>query len=483
MKRIFHYPVQIALIATFFILSACSTDVDSIDSRTAVSSFVRENPDIFAFGSVDVEEILIKANYNKVPKLGTIIGGEIQAMNDLLDMDVPVYYAIQGPMDNEGIPAAIYAFLKVKDQDKLVENLEGRGFHIDKSGDVKVGQDEGYAVGVRGSLAIIVVKEGDFDGKQFLADAFKKTEGDPASDKVNEILDAKGDIVMGVSVESLYKTSDTDLSDLSKDKQKQLEEMVKDSYVQSAVSFENGAAILETKNFFSPELKKRMFFKSDGGAAILSKLGSGSPRIGFAANIDMKKLKNFMDEFSPDAMDDLTRSMGGMVQFAMAAGGSDGIAGLFDGRLGLLMFGNGGMEEPQFNIFVGLKKNGVGLAELGRDFIGNEAAVFNVSSDGAQIFTSDAFAKGGKVKLPKGCENFGKSGISAFISFDGIDYDDMDLSSEQNFVRAIQYVTFEYNNDGGKIYVKARDGKENVLEQIIKEMMSAMTTEIGHMSI
>lgn len=483
MKRILLFPVQIALIAFILLFSACSTDVNSIDSRTAVSSFVRENSDVFAFGSIDLEEILIKANYNKVPKIGIIIGGEIQSMKELLDMNAPVYYALQGPLDNEGGPAATYAFLKVKDQDKLVENLEGRGFHIDKSGDVKVGQDEGYAVGVRGSLAIIVVKEGDFDGKDFLAKAFKMTEGDPASDKVNEILDSKGDIVMGVSIESLYSTSDTDLSDLSKEKQKKIEAMVKDSYVQSSVSFEDGAAIIETKNFFSPELKKRMFFKTDGGSAILSKLGSGSPRIGFSANVDMDKLQNFMDEFSPDAMDEITRSMGGMVQLALAAGGKDGVAGLVDGRLGLLLFSDGGMEEPQFNIFVGLKKNGVGLAQLGRDFMGSETAVFEVSSNGAQIFTSEENAKSGKIKLPRGCENFGKSGISAFISFEGLDYDDMDLEGGQNFVRAIDYVTFEYNNDGGKIYVKAKNGQENVLEQVVREMMSAMTADISRMSI
>lgn len=483
MKRLIHYPIQLMLIAFLLGFSACSTDVNSIDSRTAVSSFLRENPNVFAFGSVDLEEILTKANYNKIPKVGIIIGGEIKAMKEVLDMDSPVYYAIEGPVDNDGIPAATYAFLKVKDQDKLVADLEKRGFHIDKDGDIKIGQDEGYAMGVRGSLAIIVAKDGDFDGKELLADAFKKTEGDPASDKVNEILDSKGDIVMGVSIESLYNTSDTDLSDLSDAKKKKLEAMVKDSYVQTTMRFENGAAILETKNIFSPELKKRMFFKSDGGAAILSNLGSGSPRMGVAANIDMKKLKDFMDEFSPNAMSDLTRSMGGMVQLALAAGGKDGVAGIFDGRLGLMMFSDGGMEEPQFNLFVGLKKNGVGLAEMGRDFIGSEAATFNVSSNGVQIFTSEEFSSGGRVKLPRGCENFGKTGFSAFISFEGLDYDDMDLDAGQNFVRAIDYATFEYTNEGGKIYVKAKNGQENVLEQIIREMMSAMSEDISRMSI
>ena len=109
---------------------------------------------------------------------------------------------------------------------------------------------------------------------------------------------------MGVNVASLYNTSDTDLSKLDKKKQKEIEDMVADSYVQTIFKFEDGAATIETKNFFSDALMKRMFLNADGKAPLLAKLGKGDPRFGLSVNIDMKKMQAFMDEFSPDAADE-----------------------------------------------------------------------------------------------------------------------------------------------------------------------------------
>ncbi|OFZ09922.1 MAG: hypothetical protein A3D92_21480 [Bacteroidetes bacterium RIFCSPHIGHO2_02_FULL_44_7] len=471
------------LMVFILLVSACSSDPISVDSRTAVSAFLNGNEEIVAFGSIDIDEILMKAKYDKVPKLGVLLGGELKSLKEVIDLDEPVYYAIQGPMDQDGVPAATYAFLKVKDQDKFVDKLVQRGYDINTDSDIKSGQDEGFAIGIRGELAIVVAKTGDFDGKKMLADAFKKTQGEAAEQRVNKILDSKGDFVLGVSMASLYATSNTDLSSLSEDKQKELKKMVDGSFVQTTVRFENGAAVLETKNYFSKKLKERMFMNADANAPLLAKLGSGTPRMGIAMNIDMKKLNNFLREFSPDAVGKLASTMGGPAQMALIAGGSDGLAGLFDGRMGFVAFGEGD-DEPAFNVFIGLKKNGLGLAEMAKDiFSSSPQAIYNVGSDGASLFTNAAFGTGGQLKLPQGCENFGKSGISGFISFEGLNFDDLDLEGEENMIRAIKYITVEYNNDGGRIYVKARKGQENVLEQMMKELLSAMTDEIGNISI
>lgn len=483
MKRMFSPLTWSSLVAFILLFSACSSDPVPVDARTAVSAFLNGNEEIVAFGSIDIDEIITKAKFEKVPKLGIILGGELKSLKEAIDMDKPLYYAVQGPMDMEGVPAATYAFVQVKDQEKFVDKLVQSGYDIDTEGDIKTGQDEGFAIGIRGDLAIVVAKTGDFDGKKILAEAFEKTQGESAEDRINKILDAKGDFVMGVSMASLYATSNTDLSSLSEDKQKEVKKMVDGSYVQTVVRFENGAAILETKNYFSKKLKERMFLNSDAKAPLLAKLGSGTPRVGFAMNIDMKKLNNFLREFSPDAVGELASTMGGPAQMALIAGGSDGLAGLFDGRLGLVAFGEGS-DEPAFNVFIGLKKNGLGLAGMAQElFSSNPGAIYNVGTDGASLFTNAEFGNAGSLKLPQGCENFGKSGISGFINFEGMNFDDLDLEGEENMIRAIKYITVEYNNEGGRIYVKARKGQENVLEQMMKELFSAMTDEIGNISI
>ena len=58
-------------------------------------------------------------------------------------------------------------------------------------------------------------------------------------------------------------------------------------FIGTIVKFEDGAAIIETKNYFSDALKAKMFFNSDSKAPVLSKLGKGNARVGFSTNIDI----------------------------------------------------------------------------------------------------------------------------------------------------------------------------------------------------
>ncbi len=479
--------IHLSFVAVLFsVLMACSTSESSIDTKTAVSSFLSKNDNIVAFGSADLDEILTKADYKSIPKLGMILSGEVESFKNLIDLDAPVYYAMEGPMNKEGVPEVTYGFLKVKSQDSLVERLVKMGYDIDETAELKVGQDEGFAVGIKNGLAIVAFKDGDFEAKEMLEKAFAMTEGDASGGKIDEILGAEGDIVMGVNVASLYNTSNTDLGKLDKDKIKEIEAMVAGSYVQTVFKFEDGAGIIETKNFFSDELSKRMFMNSDGKAPLMAKLGKGNPRFGVSVNIDMKKMQAFLDEFSPDAADQLARSMGGPAQMALMAGGSDGLAGIFNGKFGMVMMDdeNGrGIKEPDFSMFIGLAPRGVDLGKMAQDFLSYGDSDVQLDQSGLSVFSNPSYAPPGKMNLPKGCENFGKNGINVFMNFDGLDFDDLDLEDEANVIRIIKYITVEYNNDGGRIYIKAKDGKENLLEQAMKEIVNELADEIGGISV
>ena len=139
---------------------------------------------------------------------------------------------------------------------------------------------------------------------------------------------------------SLYTTSNTDLEDLDDDVKKELDEALTDTYIQTIVKFEDGAAILETKNYFSEKLKGQMFFDSDESAPIVAKLGKGKARFGLSMNLDMKKMQSFIDSYSPETMQDLSSLMGGPAQMALMAAGDDGLAGLFNGKFGVVMLGD-----------------------------------------------------------------------------------------------------------------------------------------------
>jgi len=466
------------------IFTACGSS-NSGTAKDAISAFIGENENIIAFGSTDLKGVLTKSDYKNVPKLGKLLSTEFTTLEKVIDFGFPVYYAVEGPIDNNGNPAATYAFITLKDNEKFLAELTTRGFDVNKKGDLSYSEDGDFAIGIKNNLAIVVVQNKNFDAEKLMVATFKKAESDLSGGKTDEILAQKGDLVLGMNVASLYNTSNTDLENLSKEKQKSLKELVKDSYIQTVVKFEDGAAIIETKNYFSDLLKSKMFFNSDSKAPVLSKLGKGPARLGFATNIDMKKLQAFIDEYSPEAVSDLMGLMGRDAQMALMMTGTD-LSRIITGEMGVVMIGDlgdNGSMIPSFNVFLGLASNGRSLGEMVAEFIPN-VDVAKVDNDGLKVYSSNAnTSENGGLKLPAGCEDFGKAGINAFLNLDGVNFDDFDLEGEANVIRVVKYITFEYSNDGGRIYIKAKEGKENILKQAMKVMVKELESEINDMAI
>ena len=47
----------------------------------------------------------------------------------------------------------------------------------------------------------------------------------------------------------------------------------------------------------------------------------------------------------------------------------------------------------------------------------------------------------------------------------------------------VKYATFEYNEDGGRLVIKAKDGQENILKQAMGILIDELSSEIGGMAI
>jgi len=481
MKKIFGF-----LVLTLVLVS-CGGNKDGRPLQDYVSSFLNGNESIVAFGKADLNTILNKTEYKKIPKLGVAIDIEVQEFKRSLKLETPVFFAIEGPLAEDGTPKTTYAFFEVTNADSLVGKLKHQGFDMNKEGDVDYFQSGDVSLGVRNNLAILISKKGEFDGKQMLADAFDKTTNDVSEGKIDELLAAKGDVVLGMSVANLYKTSNTDLSKLGEDKQAELTEMVNDSYVQTALSFENGKVVIETKNLFSEELKKKLFFKKDASASIVKKLGTGNPTLGFAMNLDMKKMQAFIDEYAPTAMSEIGDMLGGEFQMALAMGGKDGLAGLLSGEVGVVMVGNSNPNEgmSDFNIYVGIGKNGQMFANGAKSMLEIGMAKVDLDSKGIAAYSNASFIPqaGKRLNVPKGCDVFGKKGITGFINLEGVDLSSFEFEEEAKVIYLVKYVTFEMDENGSKIVIQAKDGKENMLKQAVDVIVEELSGKIGNMAI
>ena len=484
MKNINNLLQIVSIAIVLFSLNGCSSADGTKNAKDALSSFLNNNDNVVAFGNANLKGIMTKSDYQNIPKFGKILTGEMKTLEEMIDFDSPMYYALEGPLANGTGPETTYGFLQIKDSEKLVKKMTKDGFDFTKVKNINFTEDGDFALGLTENMAIVISKSGQFDGEKLIVKAFDQIKGKSSGGKIDEILAQEGDVVLGMNVSSLYSTSDKSSSGLSVAKQKEIEELVNDSYVQTVFKFEDGAGIIESKNYFSNELEQQLFFKSDNSAPILAQLGSGNARLGISLNLDMQKMQNFLNDYSPEAIDELGNALGPVFQGAMMLSGKKGLSAFLDGRVGAVMIGDPGANGsmiPDFNAFVGMTKKGQDLAAMAEDMDFGFGQL-NLNDGGVSMSSNEnlsSASKGNNLVLPDGCKDFGKSGISAFVNLDGLDMDEFDLEGEQNILKIIKYVTFDYDENGGRLYIKAKKGQDNVLKQAMDVLVKELSSEIN----
>lgn len=487
MKRISaFYSVTVTFLLSI-ILFSCGSEEGSFDLQQETSKFIKSNNKIVLFGKVDLKAIIDKANLDKKEyDVVSIVTDEMGNLQNGIDMTNPVYFAFEGPLKQDGTPEVAYLLMKAKSDTAFIAELERRSYPVEEAGKISYTEDGDFSVGVKGNLAIAIIKHEESNAKKDLKAAFKMLEGDVSGGKVDEILATQGDIVLGTSLEKLYETSSTDLEKLDPKKKEKLEEMVSDSYVQTSFRFEPGQAVLESKNLFSEALMAIMPFKKDDSGKLLSKVnkGSGTPIAGVAFNMDVTKMEQFMNDYSPETIDGIFKSFGfsgnmfgGLPVASMATNGQ--AAGLFSADME-----NNAMH---LNFFVNASKLG---RDLGTDQINKSeyGQYFNISSDEDGILGHMTFGMGESdltqtIELPDVCEDFGNEGVSFFLYLNDIDVEDFGMFGPMELLEDVQYVLFDANNEGVKLIIKSKKDDVNFLENSTDVALKFLSSEVKLLSM
>lgn len=474
----------LSLICLSLVLFACGNDLENRSVKDRVSAFLNNNNNIVSFGSMRPKDILDKAEYKTVPKFGALVSTVWDKYQNSLNLNSPVFYAVEGPFDTDGNPASSYFFIDVKNADSLQKQLKSQGFDFDKKDKIDYFQLNEVSFGIKQNMAVLIVKGGSYDGAKLLADIYAQSEGDLAEGKIDELLQKSDDLVANLNIKHLYTTSNTELSKLSKDKQSEINAMVTDAFITTSVRFEKGKIIVESKNIFPDALKKHLIFNEDASASITKKLGKGTPKFALATNIDMVKFQKFMDEFAPGAIEKFAADMGGEFQAALMLSGSDGLGGLMTGEIGIAMFGEpkAGSFIPDVNAFVGIGKNGSFIANMAQMFLSNGTAKSKFDGKGLYV-ASNGDLQGNGINVPSGCEIFGKKGITAFIDVEKLDLSKISFDEDMDWVKAIKYITFEYDNSGGKMVVYSKEGQENILKTAKDFAVKKFSNRISGLSL
>jgi hypothetical protein len=454
----------------FILISSCSSNVKRSISDD-VAAFVKSNQSISYFGYIDVKSILEKAEYQSIEKFGSEIAKEVAVFEKLISAEEPIYFAIEGTTNLKDKIPAVYAFASVTNRDSLVANIQKKGFDLVKSDAFDLHESGDVVFAITNNRLIFVTKPGITEGKKMIINAIDGLNGANSKNKVNEILEEKGDVVIGSDLAAAYNNIDK-IASINESKRNELKKITQNSYSQAVLKFETGAINLEVKNFISKELKS-YFAMGSNANEVISKLGSGPVQAAFVMNTDMKKIQSFIDRFTPNLMEEIGNNTGGEAQFALAMLGDEGLAGLFSGKLGIALMGkpdNSGAFKPEFNFYVELGNSVLPMAKGMVDGFGSAMAKVNLKGSQLNGFTSSSFLPGkGGLDIPKGCEDFGNKPICGFVNFSGLDMSNFDLDGNERYVDLFQYLTFDMDSDGGLIHLEVKNKQKNVLKILVDE--------------
>lgn len=480
------------------LLISCSNSKEKRKTQDYLSSFILNNENIVSFGKFDLNTVLDKTGYQDVAKIGAIVKSEKKQLDKAIAANSSIYFAVEGPFDTNGNPAAFYAFFDVANADSLKERLGVAGLFVEKKKDLFVSLNEDVSIGFNENLAVLISKKEKYDGNEALISLFEKVEGNVSGGKVDQILSKKSDLIAAVDLEALYSSSNTSLNKLDLEKRKELKNMVKNSYLESSLNFEKGKLILETKNHFSSALEKRMFFVESDNTLLLEKLGKGDAKFGLAANLDMLKLENILDDFAPDFKQKIVNSSFQM-QLAMMTLGEKPLSKLLAGRFGLVLVGDlmkDGSITPEVNFHVGLGDKGNSFSDLAQNFFelsgSKKNAAGMIESNNMEIKITSTEITGNtknagkgitRLQLPTVASAFGQKGITLFLDFKGMNVSSFGFNNASKPIELIENATFEMNNSGSRLLIHTKNKEENILKQVLNLYVKDIELKLASFSI
>jgi hypothetical protein len=122
------------------------------------------------------------------------------------------------------------------------------------------------------------------------------------------------------------------------------------------------------------------------------------------------------------------------------------------------------------------------MAEQGKMFLDAMGMQeVKLDKEGLWVSSNKAYAasSGGSLKLPEGCEDFGKKGMHFFLNLDGVDLTTFEFENEQKIIYLIKYINFEMDNEGSSLVIKAKKNDGNMLKQAVDLMFKELEGKIS----
>lgn len=494
------------LILLFSVIGLYSCDKQEDRSvKDAALSLVTNQEDIVNYGYVDVSKIIDKGELEKVDVLGPVIKNNLNGMKSAINIDDRLYFALSGPYDKDGKPSKVIGLAKIVNKDSVQTFFSEMGFMFEEEENKLVYYDMSTAIGIDDNFVVFVTADFQGDPKGTLMEAFKNINDKDKDGKIADILNEDTDILMAANLSNLYATSNTSLQNLPKEQKKEIAEMVKGSHISAQIHFNPGNLTLDINTSrVSQTMKDAYFFKSTGAEKAASSIGPGKPILGMATALDIAKMEKFINRFSPGAAKEVYGSLG-IGGFFLQAMGSEGIASLVNGDIGMNLTGIDAEEMmygglPVFNAYVGLGSNGDNLKDLihtyseegtfedlGDGYYRMNSAILHAKNDALILHSNDSLKERfivSPVEKRIGMENFGNKPLFIYADFKQVEAMELPLSKQAKmFVELTEYGTVEGDNEGISIKLNMKNSTDNALKQAVEKAVDQFANQISNISI
>ena len=88
---------------------------------------------------------------------------------------------------------------------------------------------------------------------------------------------------------------------------------------------------------------------------------------------------------------------------------------------------------------------------------------------------------GSSLILPKGCQFYGKKSFTGFMNLEGMDLTSFNLSGGSKLVELVEFIHFEFDEDGGELIIKTINKEDNVLKQSVEFMLNEFESQLNGM--
>ncbi|WP_299201106.1 hypothetical protein [Brumimicrobium sp.] len=504
MKKQLFYLFTGALIFSAFI--GCKAKSTS-ELNSKVAKFVSNSESVVSYGYIDFNAIKDKSALTEIPDLGAFITDQLSTIESALKMSDKIHFALEGPLNNDGLPKVAYVFMSVENTDSLQVMFEKTGLFFEEEGDLMVSYEMNMAVGFNDQTAVMVSANFGDDPKGLLLNSFAAFELKEADERVTKILAEPTDVLVASHLENLYKTSNTSLKNLSKEQQEEVENLVDDGHFFLALDFNKGDLTTRINiSNVSDELKEAHFFKKNGASEITKSIGPGTPLVAMALSFDVDKLEDLMKRFSPDSDQSLFGVFGTQGKMIESIVG-DELSDMMNGNVGMMI----GSEEPKedlvgmgsipnVNLYLGLGKDTENMMNLLQTFsedgevvdlgdgyyqynqsmmlIKDNAIVMHSEDESKESFKVDA------MDAVSDMEDFGEKPFSFYIDLKRFVGSELDRTGGQYdmLLRLADHFSIVGDNEEVVMKLVLKDKNENILKQVVKSFEEQLKGQLGNLS-